>query len=320
MLKNQKNKELIFQSIAKYNLNLEGYNVLVPVLEKEPLLLGVIAGMAGAKNVYVFNPKLNINEKQNAVPGEFNFDLHLLGSLPPEILPNLNVILKNNKVPLKKEKSNCLPLRDIAVSVFPENMDFLNPQDPDLEVLAEKKIPVVRHNPDDQRLDIYQQFANIIIKRCHYMGIDVFRSKILLVGHGNFLNTTLGILKSLSSMVYVCNTGLPFDQSYILKHLKDIDLIIAMDYPLKGHQIVGSKGLVQIGDIVDLCPFVRILQVSGEVETGSLKMGGVRYYPAEIIQENLNLSIYELGERGLVELGVNCLKLAETHLKVGNFS
>ncbi len=316
MLRNKKYKELITHYIDRYKLNLEGYNVLVPVMEHEPLLLGAIAGMACANNIYAFNPKININEKHNAVPGEFGFDINMVGSLPFEILPNLNIMLKNRDISLKGEKANCLPVRDFVISIFPGNMDFLNPQDPELTAIKEKRIPVVAHNPEDQRFDMYQHISHIVLKRCYRLGIDVFRSKMLLVGHGNFLNTTLGLLKSIGAVVYVCNTGLPFDQSYILRHLKEIDVIIAMDYPNRDNQVVGSKGIVQIGDIVDLCPFVRVMQVSGEIETGSLKLGGVRYYPEQVSQDSLNTSINELGERGVVELAVNCLKLAENQLKI----
>ncbi len=315
MLKNKKYKELIRQYIDKYNLDLQGYNVLIPVFEPDPLLFSVIAGAAGANNIYAYNPKININEKKNAVPGEFDFDITVLGSLPYEILPNLSIILKNSTVSIKDEKCNCLPVRDFAISLLPDNLDFFNPQDTDIKTLKDKKIPVLCHNPEDQRFDLYQHLSNIIIKRCYKLGLDVFRTKILLVGHGNFLNTTLGLLKSMGAMVYVCNTGLPFDQSYVLKHLKDIDIIIAMDYPDQGNQIVGSNGVVDIGDIVDLCPFVRVMQVSGEIETGSLKLGGVRYYPDEVVKDTLNVNIKELGERGVVELAVSCLKLAENHLK-----
>jgi len=315
MLKNKKFKEIIRQYIDKYTLDLRGYNVLTPVFETEPLLFSVIAGMAGANNIYAFNPKININEKQNAVPGEFEFNITVLGSLPYEILPNLNILLKNSAISVKDEKLNSLPLRNFAISLLPENLDFINPQDPDIKQLKDKKIPVISHNPEDQRFDLYQQLTHIVLKRCYRLGIDIFRTKMLLVGHGNFLNTALGLLKSMGAMVYVCNTGLPFDQSYVLKHLKDIDVIVAMDYPAQDNQIVGSNGVVDIGDIVDLCPFVRVMQVSGEIEVGSLKLGGVRYYPEQVANESLNVNIKELGERGVVELAVNCLKLAENHLK-----
>ncbi|OGI03818.1 MAG: hypothetical protein A2Y25_07360 [Candidatus Melainabacteria bacterium GWF2_37_15] len=318
MLKNKKLKELISQYISKYNLSLKDYNVLVPIMDNEPLLFGVIAGMAGANNIYVFNPKININEKHNAVPGEFAFNLNIIGSLPYEVLPNLNILLKNTTISLKDEKTNCLPLRNFVISSLPLNLDFLGSQDPDIKTLKAKKIPVLNHNPEDQRLDLYQHLSHIVLKRCYKHGIDIFRSKILLVGHGTFLNTTLSLLKSLGAMVYVCNTGLPFDQTYVLKHLKDIDVIIAMDYPKQEIQVIGSKGVIEIGDIVDLSPFVRILHISGEIETGSLKLGGIRYYPDEINQESLNVSINELGERGQVEIAVNCLKLAENYLKIGS--
>lgn len=313
MLKNKKYLELINHYIDKYGLNLEGYHVLVPVIEREPYLMGVIAGAAGANNIYVFDPKINLNEK---IETELGFNITKLGSLPYEVTPNLNIVLKNSSISLKDEKAYCLPVKNFAISLFPDNMDFLSPQDTEIKALKERKIPILKHNTDEQRIDLYQQFAHIIVKRCYNLGLDVFRSKILLVGHGTFLNATLALLKSLGAMVYVSNTGLPFDQTYVLKHLKEIDAVIAMDYPKQNIQIIGSQGVVDIGDIVDLNPTLKVLHVCGEIETGSLKMGGISYYPGEINQESLNLNINELGERGIVELGVNCLKMAENYLKL----
>lgn len=316
MLKNKKYKELIKHYIDKYSLNLQGYNVLVPIMERDPLLMAVIAGLAGASGIYLFDPKININEKYSAIPGEYDFNFTKLGSLPYEILPNLNIILKNSTISLKDEKAFCLPVKNFVVSLFPDNMDFLSPQDPDIKFLKDRKVPIVAYNMGEQLLDLYQQLSHIIVKRCYKMDVDVFKSKILLVGHGNLINSTLSLFKSMGAMVYVSNTGLPFDQSYILKHLKEIDVIIVMDYPKQNIQIIGSEGVVDIGDIVDLNPLVKILHISGEIETGSLKMAGINYYPQEINQESLNINLKELGERGIVELGVNCLKLAENKLKL----
>ncbi len=318
MLKNRQFKGLARQYIDKYKPNLSGLNVLAPMIEQEPLLLGVLAGMAGANNIYVYDPQLNIN--RDSALEEYGFSLKFTGSVSPELLSGLNIILKNSQIPLQGEKMGCYAKKSSVISMFPENMEFTNPQNIDPETLQRKDISIIGLDSQDTRLAMYQRFSHIIMKKCYNLGIDIFKSKILLVGHGDFLSCALSLLKSVGAVVYTYNTNTSADQSYVLKHLKDLDLIIAMDYPLTGRQIIGSAGVISISDIVDSCPFVKVLHISGKIETGSLKFGNIKYLPENPDQQGLNLNMNELGERGIVELATLSLKIAEDFLKSGKTS
>ncbi len=310
MLKNQKYKDLAQQYINKYNLNLQNYNVLVPMLKQEPYLLAQIAGMAGANNIYLFNPDTNINKA-----AEFEYKVKITGSISEEILSCSNIILKNSQLPLKNEKMGFFVKKDAAISLFADNLDFLNPQDIDIENCNQKNISVLGLNPADPKIGLYQQLSHIIIKRCYKQGIDIFRSKILLAGNGDFLTCALGVLKSTGAVVYAYNTNSSSDQSYVLKHLKDLDAVIVMDYPQTEKQIIGSAGVISICDLVDLCPLVKILHICGKIETGSLKHGNIEHFPENLVQDSINVNIEELGERGVTELATANFKIAEDFLR-----
>lgn len=318
MLKNKKLKELAQQYIDKYSLNLENLNVLVPHIEQEPLLLGAIAGMAGANNIYMFDPKININ--QSAVSEESGFTVKFVGSISAELLSSLNIVLNDSKLPLQGDKMGCFAKKSSVISMFPENLDFTSPKNLNEELLQKKDLSIIGINPEDPKLGLYQRFSHMIIKRCHDLGIDIFKSKMLLLGHGDFLNCTLSLLKSAGAVVYTYNTETTSDQSYILKHFKELDAIIIMDYPQTDKQIIGSKGIISICDIVDYCPLVKVLHVCGKTETTSLKLGKISYFPEDIEADSMSLSRKELGERGITEISVLSLKVAEDFLKLGKKS
>ncbi len=318
MLKNKKFKELAKQYIDKYSLNLEGLNVLVPVIEQEPLLAGIISGMAGAGNIYMFDPKLNIN--RDTAFEEFGFNIKFVGSISTDLLAGLNIILKNSQIPLKADKIGCFAKKSSVISMFPETPDFINPKNVEPEILAQKEVSIIGLGPGDPKLGIYQRFSHMIIKKCYSLGIDVYRSRLLLAGNGDFLNCALSLLKSVGAVVYTYNTNSTADQSYVLKHLKGLDAIIVMDYPETDRQIIGSKGVISISDIVDVCPLVKVIHISGKTEIASLKLGNISYFPENAGHDSMSIKINDLGERAITELAVTSLKIAEDFLKSGKNS
>jgi len=320
MLKNKKFKELAGQYIDKYELNLSSYNVLAPIIEQEPCLAGLIASMAKAENVYMFDPNTNINRNLEATSDETSFNGKFIGSLSSEILSSLNIILKNSSIHLKEDKLSFFAKQKAVISLFPKNLDFLNTQDINMEALNKEKLFLIGINPEDAQVGLYQHISHIIVKKCHNLGLDIFKSKMLIVGNGTLLNNTLSMLKSLGAVVYAYNTTSDADQSYILKRLKEIDALIIMDYPQTGKQMAGSKGVISICDLVDQSSFLKILHICGETETGSLKLGSISYFPENIVQDTLNLELKDLGERGITELVVASLKIAENFLTLGKNS
>jgi len=313
MLKNKNFKELAKEYIDRYELKLDGLNVMVPAIEQETFLAAAIAEMTGAANIYMYDPKININ--QNTTTDEFN--IKFVGSISADLLSSLSIILKDSALPLKGDKIGCLAKKSSVISLFPDNLDFIRPQTSAPELFNQKDLSIIGPDPEDTKLGLYQRFSHIIVKRCHKLGIDIFKSRILLIGNGAFLNCTLSLLKSAGAIVYTYNTTSASDQSYVLKHLKELDAIITMDYPQTGKQLIGSKGIISISDIVDLCPQVKLLHICGKNEENSLKLGNINCFPKDIEQEELTLHRKELGERGITELTTISLKIAENFLKSG---
>ncbi|OGI00495.1 MAG: hypothetical protein A2104_01155 [Candidatus Melainabacteria bacterium GWF2_32_7] len=315
-LKNSKYFELIKQNIETFKLDLDNYNILLPACPREPALLAVIAAMAGAKNVYVQTNKLPIKDNIIKITTEFGFEnIKCIDNPNQELLSQINIVVKGGEI----EKIDSTFIKQLnkkaVITLFPENLDFTDTENIDLEAFNKETASVVGIDPDDKNLNLYKYFSHILLKRCYEAGLDVYKSRLLLVGHGNLLDSSLQLLKAVSATVYSCNIQKNLEQFSFIKRLSEIDAIIVMDYPQTSEQVIGSKGLISISDIVDLCPNLKIIHFSGKLEETSLNLGKIKCFPDKITQNSINLNIRELGEKGLVEITTACLKVADSFIK-----
>jgi hypothetical protein len=320
-LKNSKYFELIKQNIETFKLNLSNYNVLLPVSPKEPALMAVIAAIAGAKNIYVKTNKPQIKDNINKTATELGFEnIKCVDNTTQELLSGINIVVKGGEIDkIDSAFINQLNKKSV-ITLFPENLDFNDAENIDLEACSKARISVAGIDPEDKNLNLYKYFSHIILKRCYEAGLDVYKSHVLLIGHGNLLDSSLQLLKVAGAIVYSCNIQTSIDQAFLLKRLPELDAIIVMDYPQTSKQVIGSKGSISISDIVDLCPNVKVIHFSGKLEENSLTFGKIKYFPAKITQNSINLNIRELGEKGLVEIATVCLKVADNLIKSGTSS
>ncbi|HBG50171.1 MAG TPA: hypothetical protein DDW90_11905 [Cyanobacteria bacterium UBA9971] len=315
-LKNSKYFELIKQNIDTFKLNLNNYNVLLPDSPKEPALLAVIAAAAGAKNIYVKTNKLPIKDNITKTVTELGFEnIKCIDSASQSILSDVNIVVKGGEID-KIDSAFINQLNKKAViTLFPENLDFTDTENIDLEAFNKETASVIGINSEDKNLNLYKYFSHILLKRCYEAGLDVYKSRLLLVGHGGLLDSSLQLLKAVGAIVYSCNIQVSIDQAFLLKRLPELDAIIVIDYPQASKQLIGSKGVISISDIVDLCPHVKIIHFSGKLEENSLNLGKIKCFPAKITQNSINLNIRELGENALVEVATACLKVADNLIK-----
>lgn len=314
--KNSKYFELIKQKINTFKLSLNNHNVLLPASPKEPALLAVIAAMAGAKNIYVKTNKLPIKDNIIKTAMELGFEnIKCIDNPTQELLSEINIVVKGGEIDkIDSTFINQLNKKGV-ITLFPENLDFNDTENIDLEACNKETASVVAIDPEDKNLNLYKYFSHIILKRCYETGLDVYKSHVLLVGHGSLLEFSLQLLKAAGAIVYSCNIQASLDQVFLLKRLPELDAIIVMDYPQVSKQVIGSKGVISISDIVDLCPHVKIIHFSGKLEENSLNFGEIKYFPAKITQNSINLNIRELGKNGIVEVTTACFKVADNFIK-----
>ena len=310
---------LIEQSIKFFQLDLTGLNILIPTSIKEPSLTLLLAGMAGAKNIYVKSNEFNAVEK-TYITDDLNIksNISFITEETPQLLSSLDVVIKGGNISdidfafVSDLKENSV------ISILPDKLDFYNIDGIDLEACANKKIPVVAVNPNDPNLMLNRYFTHIILKRCYDAGIELFRSRILLIGNGELLENTLKILKLNGATVYAAYTNKPQIENYISKYLSSVDAVVAVDYPQSGELIIGANGIIKIADLVELNPDVEFIHFSGNVEGNTIKFAGISTTPEEIVKDKINVNPEEFSLRLIIDTTAASMKIAESLIKSTN--
>lgn len=311
---------LIQQAIKQFRLDLSGYNVLVPVYSREHPMTAILAAMAGAKNIYVATREIETINKVAFYENEFEFSSNItfIEKETPQILSALDIILLGRGISFIDGAYTASLKKEAVISILPENLDFLKPDNINIEECTSKKIPIVCVEPADPNLSLYKHLAGIVTKRCRDNGVDLLRSKILLVSNGDLLDYILIQLKSEGAQVYTAHTDKPQDKAYMIKHLREADAVVVADYPQKSTLVVGNEGFIRVDDILSINPEVKIIHLAGKMQPNALTINRIHFAPVNIVQNTLNVNIAEMGLRSAVEIASASLKAAESLIKSKN--
>lgn len=319
-MKNYKLIRLIEQNIKHFELNLTGYNILVPLYSKEPALTPILARLAGAKNIYVPAQELDFINKISFFENETGntSNITFIEKETPQLLSSLDIVMCAEGISYIDTSFISALKKECVISILPQNLDFNQTNNINQEECSKRKIPIVSVDPNDEELALYKRLAHLLVKKCSENDIDIFKSRVLLVSNGKLMDNTLSHLKACGAQVYCANTDKPQDRPYILKHLAEIDVIILADYPLKSTLVVGNEGFIRIEDILTINPEIKIIHLAGKVQTNSLNANKIFYTPENIVQNSLNVNIKELGIRAAVEIATASMKAAESLIKSKN--
>lgn len=319
-LENTRLIKLIRQSIKNYKLDLSGYSILLPVLSKEPMLIPLIASLAGAREIYAISKDLTLVKEITSYKNELNLEssFYFIEKETPQILKGLDIVIKGDIAPIIDDTVAASFKKQCIISLFPKNLDFAKANGINLEACAKNKIPVVSLDPGDPSLSLFKHISSLVIKKLNGCDIDIFKSKILLVGSGNLLENILVTLKSAGCQVFAVYTDKSETREYVSKHIGEADAIVLADYPSKQQTIIGNNGIIRIADLVDVNPEVKIINISGKVEVNPLLLGGISLIPETVSPNSINVNIEELSLRSITEITSAVMKVAESLIKSRN--
>jgi hypothetical protein len=309
---------LIRQCIRHYKLDLTGYNVLLPVYSDEPALTPIMAGLAGAKRIFVMGQEIEIVNRTAMFENELDLTAHItfLERENPQILSELDILLYGEGIPFIDGVFASNLNKDCIISMLPKNLDFNNTLGINAEECSRRNIKIIGVEPDNKNLSLYKHLAHVVTKRCSEAGVDVLGSKLLLISNGELSDNILSHLKNCGAQVYVAHTDNNQDKSYILKHLEEVDAVIVADYPLMSSLVIGNEGFIRVEDILNVNPEVKIIHLAGKMQPNALSLNRISYWPNSIVQNTLNVNIKELGLRTSVEIVAASMKAAESLIKL----
>lgn len=327
----RENQEIISDSIAKIDLNLNGLTVLTEAATGNWIFTPFIAGMAKAKEIICITKDSKYGNSENIIDN-FSKLTKFLGfenlisvqkKLTDELTHKADIITNSGFLrPINKKIIESMK-NTAVISLMWEPWEFRE-ADLDLSYCWKKGISILGVNEDNDILNIMQYSGKNIMKIFNENKISINDKKIILVGENkSAIHMIKPLIESGATVFCVSNLltkemkqlgvsviGSNLKEKQIEPYLKKSDLIIINSVP-QITQIIGDEGL-SVSTLQQLCPNITVIVYFGNVDFEKIVNAKIRCYP----QQNpgigyMNWTLDNLGPKPTIELNSLGLKVGE---------
>lgn len=274
-------RRLMEQAIKKLNLDLRNLIILTESASGNYIFTSLIAGMAGAKKVYAFTKNSKYATIEEVVKNTYSFANYLnirkrikiITKLSSETISRADIITNLGFLrPINKKF--ILSLKSTAVIPLMFETWEYREKDLDIKECFKKEIPVLGTNEKDARLRIFEYLGPLCLKKLFDLGIEIFQSKIIVIGQGIFGRNISKTLNKIGAETL--NIG--HQKKCYNKNLKNCDVIIVTTH-LEKKMAIGGNGYIKPKDVAKLCPDVTILGLTGKINRKALDKFNILYLP-----------------------------------------
>jgi hypothetical protein len=250
--------------------------------------------------------------------------IEIVKSLSPEtigkvdIVTNLGFVRPINKHFISKLKQTAV------IPLMYETWEFRE-EDLDLRECWRNEVPVLGTNEQHRALRIFDYMGHLCMKILFESEIEVFNSKIALIGENKFGRNIVKTLSSAGSdVVWATNRttkeverlggrrmGVELGKRSVQRYIIDCDAIIINTYPSR-NVVIGESGSISARRLSELAPRATIIQLNGMIERKSLQKHGLICLPVvEPEIGHMGWTLANLGPKPLIALHSGGLKVGE---------
>ncbi|WP_161947622.1 hypothetical protein [Malonomonas rubra] len=244
----RRTKRLILEAIEKLDLDLSGIKVLTEAASGSFAVTPLIAALANAQQVVAVGRDSRFGEfskvkshieylaREFGVEGQIRFSENIpqAHAAQAELVTNLGFLR-----PIDRDFVSLLP-DNAAISLMWETWEFRE-DDIDLSACAERGVPVLGTCETDPRLQIFKYVGLLALKLLFEMNIEVFRSRILVVGGGPFGKEICGVLKDVGAIVLHWSPDICWQDVLGFKEFVDsCDALVLAEHHHK-HKLLGGE-------------------------------------------------------------------------------
>ena len=189
-----------------------------------------------------------------------------------------------------------------AVALMWETWEY-RPEDLDLAACRRLGVPVLGTDEHHASLRIFDYIGELAVKLLHQLEIEVFRSQVVVLGSGEFAQSTRTALASLGAEV----TGLDQLTSDSLRDasartVASADALVVVEHH-KRHLLVGPDGDLDLAALADLNPGLALAHICGGIDAAAIRSAGMPLAPEHIARAGyMSVATDFLGPRPLIDL------------------
>lgn len=304
---------LINRAIEFNKLNLNGLIVFTEAASGEFIYTPIIAAMAGAKKVYAIT-----KDSKYATKEEVKKNTMLFGELcgikdkicvvydkqnicEADIITNLGFVR-----PIDKETIDMIK-RNAVIPYMCEAWEVRN-EDVDIDYCKQKTINVMGTNENYSGLDVFKFSGPLALKMLFDVGVEVYKSKIVIISDDNFGKVIYDTLSKISSDVVLVRYL--NEKNYDL--LKNVDALIIADYTSNRCFIGKNTVGISAEKLKSLSNFITVIQFAGIVDIDDLKENNISFYPDyKVGNSRMGKTLAYLGAKPIIDLHCAGLKVGE---------
>lgn len=308
-------KRLIDDAIKFNKLDLTDLVVFTEAASKNYVVTPVIAAMAGAK-VYAITSDSQYGKARDIEEFTYNFaefcevrdKIEVIFEKQKEIIMKANIITNLGFVRPVDKKLIEMMNEKAVVPYMCEAWEYRE-GDIDLEACKSKNIPVLATNEDYSGLEVFDFCGNLCIKMLFELEIEVYKSKIVVVGKDKFARVIEKYLKAIGSEVYIIEN---LKSEMNRRYLENIDALVVADY--SKDIIIGTiNSQISPKELIDLSRKISVIQFAGDVDVDELHKYDIPFFPQRRLGKfRMGMTLANLGPKPVIDLHCAGLKVGET--------
>lgn len=326
-------KRITKELVANLNLDLSCLVVLTEAASGNYVFTPLIAAMANAEKVIAVTRDSKYGKAEDIIENTlflmkyFGIEkekIQIFKSLKPSMIGKADIVTNLGFLrPINKDFISHLKPTAVIPLMY-ETWEFRE-QDLDLRECWNRGILVLGTNENHHALEIFDYVGHLCLKKLYEVEVEVFRSKILLVGtegYGkNIVETlsaaggeVLGVTEEGEEKVRELGgrkIGRSLKEADVQHEIRNCDAIIINTYS-NPDTVIGQSGYISAERLKELAPEASIIQLSGCIDRKSLDEYGFYYIPKdEPGMGHMGWTLAELGPKPLIALHSGGLKVGE---------
>jgi hypothetical protein len=311
---------LVERAIGAFDLSLSGLRILTEAATGYYKLTPLIAALAGAEHVYAlaadsrYGRACEIREEtlRLAVLWGVGERVSVLLSredqrvVLADVVTNLGFVRPLDANFLRRLKSGAV------IPLMWETWEY-RAEDLDLMECRRLGIPVLGTNEHHPDLRIFEYIGHIALKMLFAVEIEVFRSRVVVVGGGEFAEQVVAALSNAGAEVARVDPGergaLASDTSK--SALRQADAVVVIEHHSR-RMLIGQDGDISADELYELNRAATIIHICGGVDEAALRATGLNCYPGTFATAGyMSVATDYVGPRPLIDLHTAGLKVGE---------
>jgi len=295
-------KKLLPDVIDRFNLNLKGLTVFTEAASGAYMFTPIAAALAGAEVIAFAKDTIYAkvsDVKDDLIKWAKEFaavkNIQIINNKTKDFISSSDIVT-NSGMLRHLDREFIFSMKQNAVIALMYEAWEIRSSDIDIAACKERGIRIAAINEDHPLVDVFNYVGILAIKMLLEAGIEIYKSKIGILGSDKFSQVITKFLKNCGACCYVITPPLP---------LTELDAVIYTDY--NGKIQLTEKDLLMMKKSCN-----TIVQFLGGLNFNQIKSFGLNIYPDQYVpSKKMAKTFSALGLKPTIELQTAGLKAAE---------